>query len=167
MRRFELHISHRGSGSRAFTLIEVVIAIVVLALSVPPTLSMLDSASIGRVDSVNTTRATYLSTIVLESVLADMTSSEQYLGFEALSDENVYLNTPIMGLYERLESTVEPYTQAGFAYSLSVSELVASDGLVSDDVGENVFRTVTVIVEFPSAGGSKFSMPISMMVSEM
>lgn len=162
-----MHKAQHRLDLRAFTLIEVVIAIVVLALAVPPTLTMLDSASIGRVDSVNTTRATYLSTIVLESVLADMTSPEPSLGFDALGDENIYLNTPSSGLYDRLSKIVEPYTQAGFTYSLAVGGLVASDGLVSGTAGENVFRVVTVVVVFRSAGGSQFSMPISMMVSEI
>lgn len=156
-----------SSIQSAFTLIEVVIAIVVLAIAVPPTLNLMDSAASGRVDAIQTTRATFLSTIVLESVLADMTSSVDTLGFEALTDSDTYLNTPTTGLYARLESITQPYQSFGITYTLEIGSLVASDGLVSDDDEENVFRTITVFVLIPSASTASTIMPVSLTVSEM
>ena len=84
-------MSWSTNAHRGFTLIEVVIAVIVLAISVPPTLNMMDSSAAGRVDAIQTTRATLLATIVLESVMADMTSSSAGLGFEALDESVVYL----------------------------------------------------------------------------
>lgn len=162
-------MQYRGNQARrtAFTLIEVVIVVVVLAISVPPTLNLMDSASAGRVDSINTTRATYLETIVIESIFADMTSPDPGLGFAALADDAAYLNTPISGLYDRLEPITEPFTNVGLTYTVIISELVASDGIVSGVVSDNIFRTVTVQVSFKSASGAQFAMPVSMMFSEM
>jgi prepilin-type N-terminal cleavage/methylation domain-containing protein len=153
--------------SRAFTLIEVIIAVIVLAIAVPPTLNIMDSASAGRVDSINTTRATYLETIVLETIFADMTSADANLGFSALDDAAGYLSTPATGLYARLETVTEPFTSVGLTYSVEIGNLVASDGAVSDEVTENIFRTITVQVRFVSASGPAFTMPVSMMFSEM
>jgi prepilin-type N-terminal cleavage/methylation domain-containing protein len=152
---------------QGFTLIEVVIAVVVLAIAVPPTLNLMDSASAGRVDAVNTTRATYLTTVVLETIIADMTSTDPSLGFEALSDSNAYLNTVSTGLFERLSTLTEPYISVGLKYSVTIGALVASDGLVSETESENVFRTVTVNVGFTSASTTSYQMPTSIMLSEM
>ena len=152
---------------RAFTLIEVVIAVIVLAIAVPPTLNMMDSAASGRVDAINTTRATFLSTAVLESVMADMTSSNELLGFAALADEDTYLHDDTTGLYARLVNVTRAYTDVGLSYTVSVGELVGSDGEVSEDEEDNVFRVVTVRVAYVSASSDAFDMPVSVMVSEM
>jgi|GEM_PF-1167571 len=159
--------NYRRRTCNGFTLIEVVIAVIVLAIAVPPTLNLMDSASAGRVDAVNTTRATYLTTIILETVIADMTSNDPLLGFEALADSNAYLNTSSTGLFDRLSSLTTAYTNVGLKYSITISSLVASDGLVSETESENVFRTVSVNVGFTSASTTSYQMPTSIMVSEM
>jgi len=72
-----------------------------------------------------------------------------------------------LGLYQRLTTITEPYTQVGLGYSVEIGALVSSDGQVSVVEGENVFRTITVRVQFMSASGDQVSMPVSIMVSEM
>ena len=153
--------------SRAFTLIEVVIAVIVLSIAVPPTLNLLESTSAGRVNAIFTTRATFLSTVVLETVLADMTSSQADLGFDALADSSTYLDTATTGLYARLETITQPFADVGLTYTVTIGELVASDGQVSQNASENIFRIVTVLVSFEGSDGSQLSMPTSIMVSEM
>ncbi len=158
----------RGLGfARGFTLIEVVIAVIVLAIAVPPTLNLMDSASAGRVNAINTTRAACLSTLVLETVIADMASSDPSLGFSALDDPSTYLESLASGLYVRLDSLTAPYARVGLTYTVEIGPLVASDGRVSDDTGENIFRLVAVHVEFVSANSASFVMPVSIMVSEL
>ncbi len=152
---------------RAFTLIEVVIGVLILSIAVPPILNLMDSASAGRVDAINTTRATFLATTVLETVFADMTSTQETLGFSALVDSNAYLTTPTTGLYARLETIVLPYTNARLEYKVSIGALVSSDGTVSETTSENVFRVITVSVFIPSATRASVLMPVSMMVSDM
>ncbi len=150
-----------------FTLIEVVIAVVVLALAVPPVLNLMDSASAGRVNAINTTRATCLSTAVLETVLADLTSTDSSLGFDALADSAAYLDEPTTGLYARLAPIMASYTDVGLTYTVEIGPLVSANGVVSGDTGENIFRVVTVNVGFVSANSASFVMPVSIMVSEL
>lgn len=149
----------------AFTLIEVVIAVMVLAIAVPPTLSLLDSAGAGRADAINTNRASLLATSVLETIIADINSNTAGLGFDALGDSNAYLNAPDTGLYARLETIVSPYSDAGLGYAVEVGTLVAADGSVSEDANENIFRIVTVRVSFTSASTASYQVPFSTMVS--
>lgn len=159
-------ISNQRS-SRAFSLIEVVIAVMVLAIAVPPTLNLLDSAGAGRADAINTTRSAMLATSVLETITADINSDSPGLGFEALADANAYLSTPSTGLYARLSALLEPYTNAGLSYSVDIGPLVASDGQVSSNADDNIFRTITVRVRFPSASTASYEVPISTMVSAL
>ena len=151
----------------AFSLIEVVIAVIVLAIAVPPTLNLMDSAAAGRVDAINTTRATLLAGCVLETITADVNSEAAGLGFEALADDTTYLNTPGTGLVARLESVVEPYTSAGFKYSVVIGPLVSSDGTVSATESENIFRVITVRVGYTSASSASYQLPVSTMVSAL
>jgi len=158
---------YTNQSRRAFSLIEVVIAVVVLAIAVPPTLNLLDSAASGRVDAINTTRATYLSTAVMETVIADLASSDPNLGFDALADSGTYLTTPTTGLYARIESITDPYTSVGFKYSVSIGELVSADGTVSGNASEDIFRIITVRVGYTSASTASYQMPVSIMVSAL
>lgn len=157
----------RADSARAFSLIEVVIAIIVLAIAVPPTLNMMESAGAGRVDAINTTRATLLATSVLETVTADVNSEAAGLGFDALSDSATYLSDPGSGLYARLESSLEPYTAAGLTYSVEIGGLVAADGNPSGDADENIFREVTVRVSFNAASSASYQVPFRTMVSAL
>ena len=152
---------------RGFTLIEVIIAVIVLAIAVPPTLNLMDSASAGRVDAINTTRATMLGTLVIESIIADMSSNDPNLGFAALSDSVAYLSTTTTGLYDRISTLTDSYTNVGLSYTVTIGDLVSSDGTVSGTSSENIYRLVTVDVVFPSANSAPFTMPISIMVSEI
>jgi prepilin-type N-terminal cleavage/methylation domain-containing protein len=150
---------------RAFSLIEVVIAVIVLAIAVPPTLNLMDSAGAGRVDAINTTRATLMATSVLETVTADITSDVDGLGFDAFEDASTYLQHPTAGLYARLSTVLEPYTNAGLNYTVDIGQLVSQDGTVSADAGDNIFRIITVRVTFPSASTASYEVPLSTMVS--
>lgn len=155
------------STRSGFSLIEVIITVIVLAIAVPPTLNLMDSASSGRADAINTTRATFLATTVIESVLADLTSREETLGYAALGDADAYLSTPVTGLYARLEVVTEPYTRVGMSYSVEISDPLSADGAESDEEAENRFRTVTVRVGYPAASTTAYTMPVSIMVSEL
>ena len=159
--------SNRAGARRAFSLIEVVIAIIVLAIAVPPTLNMMESAGAGRVDAINTTRATLLATSVLETVTADVNSEAAGLGFDALGDAATYLNDPGSGLYARLETSLAAYTDAGLSYSVDIGGLVAADGNPSGDADDNIFREVTVRVSFSAASSASYQVPFRTMVSAL
>jgi len=159
------HLSKRVR--RGFTLIEVVTMVLVLAIAVPPTLEILMANSATRANVINTGRATMLASNILEGVLADVSSNDPLLGFDALADSNAYLNTPTTGFYDRMSIATVSFTDLGLSYTVSIGELVASDGLVSMDSADNIFRTVTVVVGYPSADGPAYSLPVSIMVSTL
>ncbi len=160
-------LTHKTKLARAFSLIEVVIAVMVLAIAVPPTLNLLEDAGAGRADAINTTRATMLAMSVIEMVTADIDSNAEGLGFDALTNEAVYFETPNTGFHDRIEPLIEPYLDAGLSYSVDIGALVASDGAVSGDADENVFRVITVRVTFPAASTSSYVVPVSTMVSAL
>lgn len=159
--------SNSRAVRRAFSLIEVVIAVIVLSIAVPPTLNLMDSAGTGRADAINTTRAALLATSVLETVTADVNSQAPGLGFEALGDAGTYLDTPSSGLYARLESATDPYTSAGLTYTVTIGGLVSADGTVSADADDNIFRVVTVRVGFTAASSASYQVPFRTMVSAL
>ncbi len=155
------------NGRRGFSLIEVVIAVIVLAIAVPPVLGLLDNSAANRADAVNTTRATILASAVLEGIFADVASTDENLGMAALNDANVYLNTPTTGFISRMSIATSIYGKYGFSYTVEISGLVSADGTVSAQADENVFRVVTVRVVYPSAVGADMSLPVSLMVTEL
>jgi prepilin-type N-terminal cleavage/methylation domain-containing protein len=161
------HLHMKDRHRTGFSLIEVVIAVMVLAIAVPPTLNLLDAAGAGRADAINTTRATLLATSVLETVTADINSDTEGLGFEALADANAYLNTPLSGLYARLGTHIEPYSNAGLSYSVDIGSLVSADGTVSAEPSENIFRVITVRVRFTTSSTAAYDVPFSTMVSAL
>lgn len=161
-----LNRGHSGYR-RGFTLIEVVTMVLVLAIAVPPTLEIMMSNSASRANVINTSRATMLASNVLEGILADVASDSDGLGFDALADANVYLSTPATGFYSRMSSFTQLYDSLGLTYVVTISELIGPDGTASETESENVFRTVTVRVSYPSADGEAYILPVSLMVSSI
>lgn len=154
---------------RAFSLIEAVMCVLLLAVAVPPVLELMGSAGEDRADTVNTNRATALASLVLETVVADVASSDPGLGPGVLSDPGAYLNSAETGLRSRLAAITEPYTRAGLSWELHIGPRVSSDGLVSSDQALNRFRLVTVRVTYASAGSRspgapQYVMPVSVML---
>lgn len=152
---------------RAFSLIESIVVVMVLGISVPPMLLLMGDAASDRVDSVSTTRATTLAAAVLEQVIADVHSSAAGLGFSALDDPATYLNTSGTGLRDRLTGVTSVYESLGITYSVGVGPLVDQTGAVSGDSSLDVFRVVTVTVDFPSARVGTLSLAVSTMVADL
>lgn len=148
---------------RAFTLIESVICVVVLALAVPPTLELMNQVSADRADAVNTERAATLAQSLLETVLADVASNHENLGFTALNDASTYST----GFQSRTASLTAAYAAVGMEHQLQISGLVDRTGSVNLDASENIFRTVTVVITFPSARGEDYVMPMAIVVGDL
>ena len=91
-----------ANSHRAFTLLEAIIVVLVLALSVPPTVAWLGDSAARRADSVNAVRASALATTVMETILADASSTSPSLGFGAFANSAAYLDTASTGLRARL-----------------------------------------------------------------
>ena len=154
-------------GRKGFSLIEIVVLIVVLAVAVPPSSLMIDDVTRTRADNVSAVRATALATGVLEQILADVYGGDPQLGFDALADVNVYLQTPTTGLVDRMLSMTSLYVTYGIGYSVQISDLIDSSGVVSGNPSDNVFRRVTVKVTYQSLHGGTVEIPIGVMVTEL
>lgn len=152
---------------RAFTLIEVVIVVLVLALAVPPTLMFMNESVSRNADAVNVMRATTMATCIMETILADVASTDPSLGYAALANSSTYLDTPFTGMNARLSTLLTPYTDVGMSYTVTIGAEVNSAGVVSATPAENVFRIITVAVEFPSAQQASSSVTLSAMVSDL
>lgn len=140
---------------RAVSMIEAVVVVVVLALSVPPTLGWLMENSAQRANSVQATRASMLATLVLEQIIADST------GVDAGASPT-YVTMATTGLAARLASSSAPYSAAGMSWTASLSTPVDD---VLNPATAGGFRVVTVIIEWIDAGGVARSVPFSAVVA--
>jgi hypothetical protein len=140
---------------------------VALGVSIPPTLVWLDESNMRRADSVSATRASALATGVMEHILADVSSEEAGLGFAALDNDAVYLDTAVTGLRARIGAMTGPYAAMGMNYTVTIGPLVNSAGAVSGLPVDDVFRVVTVSVTFSSMQGGTRTVNISSMVAEL
>lgn len=162
--------SHRsavtGAKRRGFTLIEAVAVIVVIGIAVPPTLLMLREVVEQRTDAISLARATSLANAVLETVVADVASGDENLGFDALVDETLYVDGGTRGLRTRLATVTAPYTAARLSYAVDIGPLSAADGSITGDVDLDLFRVVTVSVTFPTIRGQQV-LNLSTMVADL
>ncbi len=143
------------TGRRAFTLLETIIAMVMISIALPPIVALMHDASRARIDAANAERASWLAAAVMEHICADVASADASLGPEALADSSAYLTTPVTGLNARLQSLATFYAGWGISYSVTISGLVSSDGTVSGDADLDVFRSVEVEAAFPDSGGTR------------
>jgi type II secretory pathway pseudopilin PulG len=152
---------------RGFTLVEAAVVIVALAISLPATLVWLNEANERRNDGVNATRATALGTLVMEQVLADVSSKSAGLGFAALASPATYLNTATTGLVARLSAITSLYTGMGMNYTVTISDLVSKSGVSTGDAAQDVFRTITVRVSYNGSDGALRTLALQSMVTSL
>lgn len=141
----------RMTARRGFSLVESVVVIIVVALLIPPSVSMLQSAQASRIDATNTVRASLLASAVMEQVLADVSSPSSSLGMAALAVPATYTDTATTGLKARLTAVTNAYQTNGLTWSLGVGSLVAASGTADADASKNIYRSVTVTVTWSPA----------------
>ena len=149
-----------------FSLAEAIAAILILAVSIPTTVSMLTDAASARIDASHASRATWYATIVMEHIIADAASASPELGMDGFSDAAAYLDNPGTGLNSRIASIIEPYTDAGFAHAVNLRTPVAADGLPTGQPDLDAYRYVTVTISWTSPRRGATSMSVSVLVSE-
>jgi type II secretory pathway pseudopilin PulG len=149
----------------AFSLIEAVVVVIVVAVAVPPSMMWLDEAVTRRVDAANLNRATMLASAVLETVLADSASDAAGLGFAAFATPATYLDGAGAGLRARMSTVFTPYQTVGMSYNVTIGDLVSSSGAANADIAQNVFRKITVEVSYPAAAGGTQVLALSCVVT--
>ncbi|MHC4216884.1 MAG: type IV pilus modification PilV family protein [Planctomycetota bacterium] len=134
----------RPSG---FTLIETVVAIVILAVAVPPMLWAVAQAQQQRANPMLASKARWLAVEKLEDVIADRHSTGR--GWAWLEDTATYYPDEAKG-------SITGYPQ----FSRTVTENETLADLVTGDA-DGGYKTVTVTVTWTNAEGTSQSLSIS------
>jgi Tfp pilus assembly protein PilV len=145
---------------RGASLIEAVAVVLVLAISVPPTIAWMDRAASRRLDSIQIIRATNLVASVLDQVLSDASTADVGL------DPAAYLDTPTTGLRARLTTLTTPDQTVGITYQVSFGPLVASTLATTNDPTRDLYRLVTVSASYTDSIGIVRTLPITAIVSK-
>lgn len=151
----------------AFTLIESIIALVILAAMIPTSALMLADSARRRVDAAHANRASWLASGVIEQILADVNSPSASLGMSALANASTYLNTPSTGLVARLETVTSLYADRGLSYAVTIGGLVSDSGSATGDSAQDVYRLVTVTVSWTDTSGTARSLALSSLVCDL
>lgn len=157
----------RTSRSRhAFTLIESVVVIVVVALVVPGLLMTVRSSSVTAIDQQRRVACAWLASSVLESIQADAASAHPTLGFASIDDTS-YLTDASAGLYSRLEPISTPYAALGISYEVTVGDPTDLSGGVAAASDPGALREVSVTVTFTDTSGQARSAVFSTIVANL
>jgi prepilin-type N-terminal cleavage/methylation domain-containing protein len=136
----------RGRNIRGFTLIEAIISIVVLSISVPPMFWAVRQAHINRVNPEMISRARWLATEKIESIIADRHSTTR--GYAYL----VAINYPA-------ESSIPGFP--GFTRSVSFTETTVN--LSTAGTG---YMNVTVTVSWTDATATVRNLAVSTVLTD-
>jgi hypothetical protein len=129
----------RATSSRAFTLIETISVIIILAVAVPPMILALRDAAVRSADPVLASRARWLAAERLEDIIADRHSPSRGYAYV------------VSGNYPA-ESTISGF--AGFSRSVTITETNAT--LSNPGTGYKL-ATVTVTWLSPVFGSESFA----------
>jgi prepilin-type N-terminal cleavage/methylation domain-containing protein len=132
--------------SRGFTLIETIIAIVVLSIAVPPMLWSIRESHIQRVGPMMASKARWLATEKLEDIIADRHSTTR--GYAYLVTANYAAEASISG-------------SAGFTRTVTFTETAAD--LSTAGTG---YKRCTVTVGWTDGAGTARSLSISSVVTD-
>lgn len=152
---------------RAFSLLECVVVVLLLAIAVPTTAMFLDQRAAQRADAVQALRASTLAQGVLEHVLADAASNAPGRGYDAFADANAYLNTPTTGLYSRIASMLDFYDDFGLTCQVTIGSPVSISGTATGVPANDIFRVVTVRVTATSATANPIDVSVSSFVTDL
>jgi prepilin-type N-terminal cleavage/methylation domain-containing protein len=135
---------------RGFTLIETVMAIVILAVAVPPMLWAVRQAHDQRANPVMASTARWLAVEKLEDMIADRHSTDAAFGYANLSGGT---ENPVPG-------------HDGYVRTTAVSEHGAWDNVGQTWSAGTGYTTITVTVQWTNAHGDSQNLSISTVVTD-
>lgn len=131
---------------RAFTLIEVIVAVVLLAVAIPPMVAAVSSASVSQADPINASRARWLASEKLEDIIADRASTSR--GYAYIDAANYPAESTLTGF-------------SGFSRSVAIAE--ADANLSTSGTG---CKIVTVTVAWTSPRFGQRTLALSTVVAD-
>ena len=134
------------SNKRAFSLIETIVAIVIMSIAVPAMLWTVREAHINRVNPTLASTARWLAIEKLEDVIADRHSTTR--GYTYLIPANYSAENPVAGF-------------AGFSRSVSLNETIAD--LVTAGAG---YMNVTVQLSWTDGEAQVQTLAISTVLTD-
>ncbi len=139
-RRDQLPPPPLPGARRAFTLIESIMAVVVISIMVPPTLVLIRDAQIRRASPILASRARWLASEKLEDVIADRHSTTR--GWTYLVNGSYPTENPVNGF-------------ANFSRSVAVAE--TGPNLITAGTG---YKKITVTISWvdPRNGAASFDL---------
>ncbi len=140
---FRLH--HHGRF--AFTLIETIAAIVILAMAVPPMMFALRQATVDRIDPIRFSQARWLATEWLEDILADRHSATR--GYDYIIEANYPHETSVA-------------SNPAFGRQVRIFETGAD--LRTPGAG---YKTVTVVLTWADSKGRSRSLEVATVLTEL
>lgn len=136
-------IGRRSNRRRAFSLLEAMAIVVMVAVAVPPMASIAQSNAVRAGDATRRHAAMHLAVGVTEAVLADSESTHPLLGFEGFARAD-YLTAQGIGLRSRLARLEEPAAAFGVTYEVSFSDPFTAAGDPASADADLALRIVTV-----------------------
>lgn len=137
---------HPTRRARALTLVEALVAIVVVAIAAPPMLLTLRDASLRRVTPILADRARWLASEQLEDLIADRHSPAR--GYAFITPANYPIQNAVPGF-------------PAFARSVAITETAAD--LSSPGTG---FKRVAVTVAWRDQGGTPRALTLSTILTD-
>ncbi|CAN5838739.1 hypothetical protein BH11PLA1_BH11PLA1_18850 [soil metagenome] len=141
--------ARRGGIRRArggLTLIEAVIAVVILSIGVPPLLLALRNATVRRVSQTLSERARWLAVERLETVLADRNSSARGYGY--ITGSNYPAEAAVSGYAAYSRSVTLTTTGANFAAGTGYCTASVTVGYTDPVRGATALSLSTVVTDY-------------------
>lgn len=153
---------HQTTPHRGFSIIELIAVILVLAIMVPTTLSMVADASRTRLSTARATTAATFAASIAEHIIADTHSNDPTIAFPALADSDTYLNAPDTGLNHRLAWLIEHHANLGYTHTITIGPLISADTTITNDPALDIYRRITVAITWshPTDGPQSFDLPL-------
>ncbi|GAB4548457.1 MAG: hypothetical protein Tsb0013_09050 [Phycisphaerales bacterium] len=148
---------------RGFTLIEGVVAMVILSIAVPVSVVMTADAARTRAAALQRERAVMLADVVRTEIVADMASPSHGGGVTLLADIASYQDI----LRTRIADMTAPYETTGCAWTIDVGNAVGPLGVGSFVAEENIYFPVTITVSWSDAREGPRSVDVTVFVSEI
>ena len=150
--------------ARGFTLIEAIIAIVILATAVPINVIVLRDNLVVRGESIRAHQSYWLAVSITEQILADRAHGHPLLAGDPAETFGDYLDDPADGLLARQAEHIALAAELGISLDITLGPLRSLDDSTTGDASLDIYWTIEIGVSWPRADGTIQSQPLSVVL---